>query len=106
MEDCIFCKIIKGEVPEEIEKETERVVVFKDTRPSAPIDLLIVPKKHIRDIRDADSYIWDDIKGVAEEIAKEKKLSGFRLTTNAGDAAIIPHMHIHFLGGISSDRAV
>lgn len=106
MEDCIFCKIVKGEVSTDIIKETDRVVVFRDIHPSAPTHLLIVPKTHIKDIREADSYIWDDIKKVATEIADEKKLSGFRLTTNAGDTALVPHMHIHFLAGISSDRAV
>ena len=106
MDDCIFCKIVKGETPTEIEKETDRVVVFKDIRPSAPIHFLIVPKVHIKDIREADSYIWDDIKRVATEISEEKKLSGFRLTTNAGDASMVPHMHIHFLAGITSDRKV
>jgi histidine triad (HIT) family protein len=106
MEECIFCKIVKGEIPTDIEKETDRVVVFKDIHPSAPIHYLIVPKNHIKDIREADSYIWDDVKKVASELAKEKKLAGFRLTTNAGDAALIPHMHIHFLAGITSERSV
>ncbi len=106
MEDCIFCKIVKGEISTDIEKETDRVIVFKDTHPSAPIHYLIVPKQHIKDIRDAESYLWDDIKKVATEIAEDKKLSGFRLSTNVGDAAMIPHMHIHFLAGITADRQV
>jgi histidine triad (HIT) family protein len=106
MEDCIFCKIVKGDIQTEIEKETDRIVVFKDIHPSAPTHLLMVPKQHIKDIRDAEPYIWDDIRKLAAEIAKEKKLTGFRLTTNAGDAAMIPHMHIHFLAGITSDRSV
>ncbi len=106
MDDCIFCKIVKGDVPTEIEKQTDRVIVFKDIHPSAPTHLLIVPKQHIRDIREAEPYLWDDIRKVATEIAQENKLTGFRLATNAGDAAMIPHMHIHFLAGITSDRSV
>lgn len=106
MDDCIFCRIVKGEIPTEIEKETDRVIVFKDIHPSAPIHYLIVPKQHIKDIRDAEPYLWDDIRKVSTEISSEKKLTGFRLATNAGDAAMIPHMHIHFLAGITSDRSV
>ena len=106
MNDCIFCRIVSGEVPTEIEKETDRVVVFRDIHPSAPIHYLIVPKIHIRDIREAESYLWDDIRDVASDLAKERNLSGFRLATNAGDAAMVPHMHVHFLAGITKDRSV
>jgi histidine triad (HIT) family protein len=106
MDDCIFCKIIKGDVPTNIEIETDRVVVFKDIHPSAPIHFLIVPKTHMRDIRDADNYIWDDIREVSKKLSEQMKLTGFRLSTNAGDAAMIPHLHIHFLAGITADRIV
>lgn len=106
MEDCIFCRIIKGDEQTNIEKETDRVIVVEDARPIAPIHLLIIPKQHIKDIRDAEPYLWDDIRKVVTEISSEKKLSGFRITTNAGDAALIPHMVIHLLAGITSDRSI
>ncbi len=106
MDDCIFCRIIKGDEQTNIEKETDRVVVVEDARPIAPIHLLIIPKQHIKDIREAEPYLWDDIRKVVTEIASEKKLSGFRITTNAGDAALIPHMVIHLLAGITSDRSI
>ncbi|KKR10560.1 MAG: Histidine triad (HIT) protein [Candidatus Woesebacteria bacterium GW2011_GWA1_39_21] len=105
-DDCIFCRIVKGQDQTSIEKVTDRVVVVQDVRPIAPIHLLIIPKQHIRDIRDAEPYLWDDIRKVVTEIASERKLSGFRITTNAGDAAMIPHMVIHMLAGITSDRAI
>jgi len=106
MDDCIFCRIIRGEIQTEIEKETDRVIVVKDARPIAPIHLLIIPKQHIKDIRDAEPYLWDDVRKVVTDIASEKKLTGFRITTNAGDAAMIPHMVIHMLAGITSDRSI
>lgn len=104
MKDCIFCNIISGEVPAEIEKESEKIVVFKDKFPKAPVHLLLVPKKHYRDITEADGDIWEEIRSLAVELAKEKKMTGFRLVHNAGAAAMVQHMHVHFLGEVLMER--
>lgn len=104
MKDCIFCKIISGEVPAEIEKKSEKMVVFKDKFPKAPIHLLFVPKKHYRDITEADGDIWEEARSLAVELAKEKKMTGFRLVHNAGTAAAVAHMHVHFLGEVGIER--
>ena len=106
MEDCIFCKIVNKQIPATIEKETDEIVVFKDVNPRAPIHLLLVPRKHYRDITEADGQIWSKIREVALQIAEEKNLRGFRLVHNAGDAAAVAHMHVHFLGEVSKDREV
>lgn len=104
--DCVFCKIVQKKVPAEIEKETDNLIVFKDIHPKAPIHFLIVPKEHILDMRDAGDNLWVSIKEVAKAIAKEKKIKSFRLVTNAGDAALIKHFHVHFLGQIGPDREI
>ena len=106
MEDCIFCKIVNKQIPATIEKETDEIVVFKDVSPRAPIHLLLVPRKHYRDITEADGQIWSKIREVELQIAEEKNLRGFRLVHNAGDAAAVAHMHVHFLGEVSKDREV
>ena len=106
MNDCVFCKIIKGEVPSKVEKETKDLLVIRDINPKAPIHLLIIPKKHIQDIREDNGVIWAAAGKLAVEVAKEKKLTGFRLVHNVGDAAMISHMHVQLLGGISADREV
>jgi histidine triad (HIT) family protein len=106
MDDCIFCKIIKGEVPAKKDKETPNLLVFEDRSPKAPVHLLIVPKKHIEDIRQDSGTIWPAIGKLAVEIAKEKSLSGFRLVHNVGDAALVKHMHVHLLGEVKVDREV
>ena len=106
MDECIFCKIVNKQIPKTIEKETDEIVVFKDINPRAPIHLLLVPRKHYRDITEADGQIWSKIREVALQIAKEKNLKGFRLVHNAGDAAAVAHMHVHFLGEVSKDREV
>ena len=103
---CVFCKIINKEIPTEIEKETDSLIVFKDIHPQAPIHFLIVPKEHIVDIRDAGDNLWVSIKEAAKVIAKEKEIKSFRLVTNAGDAALIKHFHVHFLAQIDQNREI
>lgn len=106
MEDCLFCKIVSKEVPAEVEKETEKLLVFKDKFPKAPVHLLIVPKNHYKDITEADGDIWEEVRTLAVEIAKEKNLKGFRLVHNAGEAAMVKHMHVHLLGDVEVNRRV
>ena len=98
--------IASGVVPAEMEKETENMIVFKDKFPKADIHLLIVPRKHYRDITESDGVVWSEIRDIANEIAKEKNLKGFRLVHNAGTAAVVPHMHVHFLGEVDAEREV
>lgn len=104
MNDCIFCQIVKGEKPADIVFETDEIIVFPDINPHAPIHLLIVPKKHVQDVTEVDSETWNLIKDVAVRLAKERKVEGFRLVHNAGNAAIVPHMHVHFMAGISPEE--
>ena len=106
MNDCIFCKIVKGEIPSKVEKETKNLLVIHDINPKAPIHLLIISKKHIQDMRDDNGVIWAASGKLAKELVQEKKLTGFRLVHNVGEAAMIHHMHIQLLGGISADREV
>lgn len=106
MEDCVFCQIAKGKTDTKFEKETENLVIFQDINPQAPIHLLIVPKKHIKDVGEVEDKVWKEIKDVAVAIARERSMLGFRLVHNAGDSAAIPHMHVHLLGEVPADRAV
>lgn len=104
MKDCLFCKIIKGELPVKKEKETANLIVICDINPQADVHLLIIPKLHLPDIREDDGVIWASIGKLAVKIAKEKGIESFRLVHNAGDAALVKHLHVHFLADISVDR--
>ncbi len=104
MEDCIFCKIIKGEIPKEFDYQSENVVVFTDINPSAEIHLLIVPKKHIRsigDINEEHSTLLSEVYIVAKKLVKENNLQNnrYRVVVNGGKAQHVPHLHFHLLGG-------
>ena len=103
--DCIFCKIISGEIPSTKVYEDDTVVAFNDLEPQAPVHVLIIPKQHITsmaDINESNSAVVAHIFEVAAKIAKEKGLDdGFRVVSNCGDSAgqTVKHLHFHLLGG-------
>ena len=102
--NCIFCKIIKKEIPSDILQESDKAVIFKDIRPSAPIHYLVVPKKHISSIKDVsheDEAMLGHILLMAKEAAENLNLSGYKLVFNVGrdGGQIIDHAHLHLLGG-------
>jgi len=106
MTDCLFCKIITKEIPSEIVFQDDRITVFKDINPAAPVHLLLVPNKHIPSVRDmnpGDEEILGALFSVAKKTAEESgiKESGYRLIINNGPDAHqeIFHLHMHLLGG-------
>jgi histidine triad (HIT) family protein len=104
--DCIFCKIIAGEIPSQIAYRDKDVAVFADINPAAPVHLLVVPVKHIPSVammQDADAPLVGKMVAVAKNVAQEKGLAerGYRLTINSGadGGQLVQHLHIHLLGG-------
>ncbi|WJH33026.1 histidine triad nucleotide-binding protein [Paenibacillus aurantius] len=104
--DCIFCKIVKGEIPSNKIYEDEHVMAFHDIQPAAPVHALIIPKKHIATMNDAGEEDWKvigDIHRAAQHIAKELGVAetGYRLVNNCGKDAgqVVFHIHYHLLGG-------
>lgn len=104
--DCIFCQIANHEQQAEAVFENERLIVFRDIHPKAPIHLLIVPKKHIvsvNELGEEDCGLIGEMIFLARGLAKEQGISqsGYRLTINVGRGGgqIIDHLHLHLLGG-------
>lgn len=104
--DCIFCKIIRGEIPSKRVYEDESVVAFHDINPVAPIHILIVPKKHIpstNDLKPEDENTIGYLFTTAKRIAGENGISesGYRLIVNTGPdgGQVVNHLHLHLLGG-------
>lgn len=106
MDDCIFCKIVSRSVPSEIVNESNNLIVIKDIHPKASVHLLLISKKHVRDIIGLDEATWLEMKKMVLLLAKDRGLKNFRIVHNAGEAALVPHMHIHFLAEISADREI
>lgn len=103
--DCLFCKIIGGEIPSNKVYEDDTVFAFRDIDPQAPVHILIVPKEHIasaKDINESNSAVVAHIFEVATKIAKAEGLDdGFRIVNNCGDSAgqTVKHLHFHLMGG-------
>lgn len=106
MSDCIFCKIIKKEIPAKIVHEDDMVIAFEDVNPQAPVHLLVVPRKHIPtllDLTPEDSQLMGHIFLTANNLAKNKgiSVSGFRTVFNCNKDAgqAVYHIHLHIFGG-------
>ena len=103
--DCLFCKIINGEIPSSKVYEDDTVFAFRDIEPQAPTHILIIPKQHIKsaaEIDESNSAVVSHIFEVAAKIAKQEGLDdGFRIVNNCGDIAgqTVKHLHFHLMGG-------
>jgi histidine triad (HIT) family protein len=105
MSDCLFCRIIDGQIPSSKVYEDERVVAFNDIDKKAPVHILIIPKKHVASIEalgEEDFELVAHIMHVIQKLAVEQKLkNGFRVVANAGrdGGQTVDHLHFHLLGG-------
>ena len=105
MDDCIFCKIIAGEIPSQKVYEDGHVYAFRDINPQAPVHILIVPKEHIRSVADLgseNSHLAAKCLEAAAVIARDEGLEGgFRIISNSGSDSgqTVFHLHFHLLGG-------
>ena len=103
--DCLFCKIIAGEIPCKKIYEDDSVLAFYDINPQAPVHILVIPKLHIKsagEVTAENSKVISHIFEVVAQIAEEQKLEdGFRVVTNCGEHAgqTVGHLHFHILGG-------
>ena len=103
--DCLFCKIIAGEIPSKKVYEDEEIYAFYDINPQAPTHILVIPKKHIASMAEVTEENIGAVAHLMQKIpmiAREAKLDGgFRIVSNAGDDACqsVHHLHFHILGG-------
>ena len=106
MEECLFCKIIKGEIPCKKVYEDEEILAFHDINPAAPIHILVIPKKHIESLAelsdDDEKYVWAIHKAM-NKIAEEQGFieNGYRVIVNCGkdSGQEVMHLHYHLLAG-------
>lgn len=106
MEDCIFCKIARKEIPKEFDYEDEYIMAFADIHPVRPVHILLVPKKHFDDLYSLDDpKVIESMLLAVKRIVDNKKLigQGFRIVTNGGGAQIIDHLHFHLMSPVRQD---
>ena len=104
MTDCLFCKIVAGEIPADIVHETDTTLAFRDINPQAPTHVLIIPREHIatiNDIADDQRELIGSLYTAARDIAKQEGLTDYRVAMNCGEEAgqSVFHIHLHLLGG-------
>ncbi|MDR2163903.1 MAG: histidine triad nucleotide-binding protein [Clostridiales Family XIII bacterium] len=105
MSDCIFCRIVNGEIPSETVYEDEEIIAFNDMQPQAPVHVLVIPRKHIAsldDITETDEELLGRLMSKVHIIAEMLGLAnGYRLVANTGEDGLqtVRHLHFHLLGG-------
>ena len=105
-EDCIFCKIIAGEIPGNFIYQDEDIIAFPDISPAAPVHLLVISRKHIPsllELTEAETELVGKMVLMANRLAGEQGIAedGYRLVVNSGPngGQVVPHLHVHILGG-------
>ena len=105
-DECIFCKIVSGDLPASVVYRDDQVVAFEDIKPIAPVHLLIIPTRHIpsvRELTDVDRQVVNTLVETANRLARERGIhdEGFRLNINAGPngGQTVYHLHLHLIGG-------
>jgi histidine triad (HIT) family protein len=104
-QDCLFCKIVAGELPSDEVYSDEHVYAFRDINPVAPSHVLIVPRRHIaslREVEDGDTELLGQMLVAARKIAEQEGLpNGYRVLTNTGpdSGQVVHHLHFHVIGG-------
>ena len=109
MDDCLFCKLVSGEIPTNVVYEDDDFLAFDDIEPECPIHTLVIPKKHYESLQDnVPAELLGKLWKVVPEVAKIKGVyeSGYRSVINTGpdSAATQPHLHVHILGGVKLGR--
>jgi histidine triad (HIT) family protein len=104
--DCIFCKIVAGEIPATIVKESDEAIAMRDIAPVGPTHVLVIPRRHVKDATSvgvAEAQLLGELFELANQVAKDEGIdeSGFRLVANVGDASgnTVSHLHLHLIGG-------
>lgn len=105
-DDCLFCRIVRGEIPAKLVAEDEHSVAFRDITPQAPVHILIIPREHVASLNQAtDAAMLGRLSLMAADLARKEGISesGYRtvVNTNAAAGQTIFHVHLHLLGGRS-----
>ncbi len=106
MENCLFCKMVSGQIKPQTVYETDQVLAFRDISPQAPVHILVIPKAHIATLNDIDTphaALLSEMMLTAKQVAKQEKIaeSGFRvvMNCNADAGQSVFHIHMHVMGG-------
>lgn len=102
--ECLFCRIVRGDVPADVVHEDADVLAFKDIHPKAPVHILVIPKKHLDSLAassDSDQALLGKLLLTVRAVAADQRLDGYKTVINTGRSGgqVIDHLHVHLLGG-------
>lgn len=108
---CVFCEIVKGNIPSTKVYEDDMILAFKDLNPQAPVHVLVVPKEHISSANDVNAENSKYVAHIFEkipEIAKAQGIESYRIINNCGEDAgqTVKHLHFHILGGVKMEEGL
>lgn len=110
MSDCVFCRIVSGEIPSSKVFEDPHVLAFRDINPVAPIHILVIPKQHVASVVDpgASPTMFSHLMSAVQTIARQESIDSFRLISNTGaeSGQAVFHLHFHIIGGRALDKLV
>jgi len=105
-DDCLFCRIVRGEIPADVVAEGDSWIAFRDIQPQAPVHVLVIPRDHVDSVgrlQAEDAALGGELLLAAAEVARSEGVdeSGYRIVTNVGERAgqSVFHLHVHVLGG-------
>lgn len=104
MEDCVFCKVITGQLPGTFLYKDDDVVVFADIHPQASVHWLVVSKKHITEFIESQDELLSKMVGAVKRIIEQEGIANYRIVINGKGAALIDHVHVHVMGGVDKLR--
>ncbi|MEO8509752.1 MAG: histidine triad nucleotide-binding protein [Chloroflexota bacterium] len=106
MSDCLFCRIVAGEIPSDRVLEDDEIIAFRDINPQAPTHVLVIPRRHVADVgalTDADAGLLSALFRGVRQVVETEGLRSYRIVSNTGAEAgqSVDHLHLHVLGGRS-----
>lgn len=102
--DCIFCKIVSGEMGTEFAYEDDHVVAFNDIEPQKPVHMLVIPKKHVKEFLELeDDEVLSSVRKAVQQLILDNSLEkqGYRIEVNGGGFQLVDHLHFHLMGPMS-----
>jgi histidine triad (HIT) family protein len=104
MDDCLFCRIVRKELPADVVHETDKTLAFRDVNPKAPLHVLVIPKEHIASLMQLESRhaaLLGELHATIQTVSRQEKAPGFRVVVNNGKESgqTVDHLHYHVLAG-------
>jgi histidine triad (HIT) family protein len=104
MSNCVFCKIVSGEIPGKFVYRDRDFIVINDINPRSAVHMLVIPTHHISDFMHTDAQLLKKLTELLKKLITDKSVKSYRIVTNGDGAAVVDHFHVHLMGRVAKDR--